>query len=263
LPGRKRVQDPGPRTRLSPVARERYALQLTIAQSTHDKLRYAQALLSHQVPNGDLSQVLDRALDALICKLEKQKFSATDAPHDALRSTRGGRHIPAHAKRAVWQRDQGRCTFVSATGQRCGARKFLEFDHVTPVAQDGNATTANLRLRCRAHNQYAAERTFGAEFIRHKRQEARERARQRRARLQAKEQAELQQREHAKEQAQEVIPWLRALGFRADEARWRAERCEATPDASLEERVKLALSYLSPRIASRGRGAPAPAGGVP
>src|SRR5204863_3029896 len=32
---------------------------------------------------------------------------------------------------------------------------------VTPPAQ---------RLRCRAHNQYSAERTFGAEFTKHKRE---------------------------------------------------------------------------------------------
>jgi 5-methylcytosine-specific restriction endonuclease McrA len=190
----------------------------------------------------------------LICRLEKQKFSATDKPRPALRPTRSARHVPAHLRRAVWQRDQGRCTFVSKTGQRCAARKLLEFDHVTPVAQGGNATTANLRLRCRAHNQYAAERAFGAEFMRHKRQKARERAVAEARKSAATQRAKEQAREHAKEQAQEVIPWLRALGFRADEAGWRAERCEAIPDASLEERVKLALSYLSPRIAARGGG---------
>ena len=30
----------------------------------------------------------------------------------------------------------------------------------------------NLRLRCRAHNQYAAERMFGAEFMKEKRERA-------------------------------------------------------------------------------------------
>jgi hypothetical protein len=31
----------------------------------------------------------------------------------------------------------------------------------------------NIRLRCRAHNQYEAERVFGRDFMRQKRQEAR------------------------------------------------------------------------------------------
>ena len=33
---------------------------------------------------------------------------------------------------------------------------------------------SGIRLRCRAHNQYTAERTFGAEFMRHKRLDAAE-----------------------------------------------------------------------------------------
>ncbi len=39
-----------------------------------------------------------------------------------------------------------------------------------PVARGGEATTDNLRLRCRAHNQYKAERTYGESFMRGKRE---------------------------------------------------------------------------------------------
>ena len=46
---------------------------------------------------------------------------------------------------------------------------------VTPLAP-GEATVGGIRLLCRAHNQYEAERTFGAEFMRHKRETARIRA---------------------------------------------------------------------------------------
>jgi hypothetical protein len=42
-----------------------------------------------------------------------------------------------------------------------------------------------------------------------------------------------------------VIPWLRHLGVRVTEARRAAEHCD-TPDASLEERVRAALSFLAP-----------------
>ena len=165
---------PAPRSRMAPVAPERFALQLTIGQSTHDKLRYAQALLSHQIPSGDMAAVLERALDALIGRLEKRKFAATDRPRQVpCRSTTNPRRVPAHVKRAVWERDGGRCTFLSESGRRCPARSLLEFDHVDPVARGGRATVEGMRLRCRAHNQYGAERTFGGEFMRHKREETR------------------------------------------------------------------------------------------
>src|SRR5438876_12039505 len=89
------------------------------------------------------------------------------------RSGLNPRHIPAHVKRAVWERDRGQCTFVGDTGRRGESRKFLEYDHVDPVARGGQATVQGLRLRCRGHNQLEAERTFGAGFMSAKREEAR------------------------------------------------------------------------------------------
>jgi hypothetical protein len=161
-------------SKVAPLSPQRFALQVTIDQSTHDKLRHAQALLGHQIPSGDVAQVLDRALEELILKLEKQKFAATDRPrHGQRRPSAGGRYVPSDVKRAVWQRDGARCTFVSPEGRRCEARRLLEFDHVEPVARGGEATLKGMRLRCRAHNQYAAECTFGTAFMSRKREEAR------------------------------------------------------------------------------------------
>jgi len=220
-----------PPSKMAPIAAERFALQVTIGQGTHDKLRYAQTLLSHRVPIGDLAGILDRVLDLAIKQLEKQKFAATDRPRQAQKSD-NPRTIPAHVQRAVWQRDRGQCAFVSPDGHRCSAREELEFDHVDPVARGGQATTSGVRLLCRAHNQHEAERVFGVEFMNGKRQEAARRA-------------------AAKEKAKEVIPWLQALGIRADHARQAAERCESIPDASIEERVRVALSCFGPRTRSR------------
>lgn len=167
---------------------ERYLLRLAISKSTHDKLRRAQALLSHSVASRDVAQLLDRALDALIAEAEKRKAgarngrgagrrSASDQPQRGNQRTR---YIPAPIRRAIWERDGAQCTFVAANGTRCEARHFLEFDHVKPIARGGKATVEGLRLRCQAHNQYEAERAFGAEFMRRKREKARVAAAERR-----------------------------------------------------------------------------------
>jgi 5-methylcytosine-specific restriction endonuclease McrA len=150
---------------------ERYSLKVTIDKRTHEKLRYAQALLSHAVAGGDIAQVLDRALEALILQLERQKFGATTRPRRARASIRK-RHVPAHVRRAVWERDQGQCTFVGPDGNRCPAQRYLEFDHINPVARGGRATVEKMRLRCHAHNQYEADRAFGAAFMTKRRQES-------------------------------------------------------------------------------------------
>jgi len=170
LPAPGRVDRPAERPRVRPLAPERYALQITMGKSLHDKLRYAQELLSHQVPSGDVPQILERALDALIANLEKRKFGAFSKPRKASsRRSPRARHIPAEIKRAVWQRDQGRCTFVSDSGHRCESRRFLEYDHVNPVARGGRASLENVRLRRRAHNQFEAGRAFGHGFMHLKR----------------------------------------------------------------------------------------------
>lgn len=171
-------QAPGPvvESSAAPVlaAPVRYGLQLTISQSTHDKLRYLQELLGNQIAPGDLAAVLDRALDALAKQLERTRFGASSRPRDgATRTSANPRHIPSRIKHAVWKRDLGQCTFTSDNGHRCEARGALEFDHIEPVTRGGAATVDNLRLRCRTHNQYEAERLFGEGFMQLKREQAR------------------------------------------------------------------------------------------
>src|SRR5437867_1040347 len=77
----------------------------------------------------------ERALDLLIATVEQSKFAATTRPRKKRRPTASKRHIPAAVKRAVWERDQGRCSFVSESGQRCPSRTRVEFDHVDEVAR--------------------------------------------------------------------------------------------------------------------------------
>jgi hypothetical protein len=160
-----------PRARVAPLSPQKYGLQVTIRQETLDYLKQAQALLGHQVAPGDVAEVLHRALRSYVAELERQKFAATDRPRPE-RASKNPRHVPAHVKRTVWERDGGQCTFMNDAGQRCPARSRLEFDHADPVARGGEATVEAIRLRCRAHNQYVAERVFGEEFMKQKRQTA-------------------------------------------------------------------------------------------
>jgi 5-methylcytosine-specific restriction endonuclease McrA len=75
------------------------------------------------------------------------------------------RRYSAAVRRAVYLRDGKRCTYVSPDGRRCNARHCLELDHIEPVAAGGEDTIANLRLRCRAHNQRYARVYFGSSRI--------------------------------------------------------------------------------------------------
>jgi hypothetical protein len=196
------------------------------------------------MPGADAGQVIDRALDALIVQLERRKLAATARPRRGPAPRGGSRHVPAQIRRAVWARDGGRCTFVSEAGRRCGVRRLLEFDHAEPLARGGRATAANIRLRCRAHNQYGAEQVYGAGFMQRKRDAARGPRRQRPGSAAASAGAGPTRTGPA---AAEIVTPLRNLGFSADEARRAAHYCREYSDASLEIRLRRALSYLRPR----------------
>jgi hypothetical protein len=154
-----------PAASVMPLAPERYKIQFTASQAAHDKLRRAQSLLRHVIPNGDPAAVFERALDALLEDLERKKLAATSRPHQAKPPAPGSRHIPAAVRREVWRRDDARCAFVGAAG-RCTERGFLELHHVVPFATGGEATTDNIELRCRAHNAYEADLSFGSFVLR-------------------------------------------------------------------------------------------------
>jgi hypothetical protein len=163
-----------PAQRVTPLAPQRYAFQCTFDEETHELFQDIRALMSHEIPTGEMALVLKGAFKLAKAELLKRKCAATDRPGPS-RPSASARHIPAAVKRAVWKRDGGRCTFVSESGRRCQERAGVEFDHIEPVARGGHATSENVRLMCRVHNQYAAERAFGAEFMERKRREARER----------------------------------------------------------------------------------------
>ena len=160
----------------------RYKVQLTASAQLREKLERATALMRHRNPSGDMAVVLERALDALLEKLEKERLGATTRASKTVPATkraskavpatkRASKTVPATtiaraARREVFARDGAACTFVSESGERCGTRDFLELDHSEPRACGGSGDASNLRVRCRAHNGLHAEESFGKEYIR-------------------------------------------------------------------------------------------------
>jgi hypothetical protein len=143
------------------LAPGRYEIRFTASAATREKLRAAQDLLRHAVPDGDIAEVVDRALTLLLDSLLKGKAAATGRPRPADAASSTSRNIPAAVRRAVWLRDGARCAFVAVGGRRCTARAFLEFHHVVPYATGGQATVDNIALRCHAHNQHERQLVFG------------------------------------------------------------------------------------------------------
>jgi hypothetical protein len=206
------LQPPRARAVSTPLSPGRYKLELTLGQDAHDQLMQLQALFRHQNPSGDLTSIVERAISELLERTMKRRFAqarrprevrdedrpvprnaagegredeervqmtcdehaeaevAADAEHPA--SLPKSRYVPRKVLREVFARDAGQCTFVSAEGRRCSAREFLEVHHHEPFARGGEASIDNLRLSCRAHNQYLAELDCGRSYILEKISEA-------------------------------------------------------------------------------------------
>jgi hypothetical protein len=177
-----------------------YMVQFTASQEFVDLLEEAKDLLSHETPRATLPEIQVRALRALVEQLRTRKRAATKvrpqaaaqvsdvapdaapaqlsdiapdaAPARASASTpdaalarRGSRHIPASARRAVFERDGERCAYRDDRGKRCRETLGLEIHHRHAHALGGTAKLDNLELRCRAHNALAAEADFGRKHM--------------------------------------------------------------------------------------------------
>jgi hypothetical protein len=148
------------RPMIEPLAEDRYLIKFTVSGAMLARLRQAQDLLRHAVPNGDAAEIYDRGLISLLDAQARRKFAATDRPHASRGTKAGSRDVPAAVKRAVWLRDGGQCAFAGHGGRRCEERGFLEFHHLVPYIASGEATVENIALRCRMHNQYESDLFF-------------------------------------------------------------------------------------------------------
>ena len=161
VPERAALATAAPRARVAPLAPNSYLLRVTLGADAHAKLRRARDLMRHTIPDGDVAEIVSRALTLLVAHLEKTRIAEVSRPRTASKppATRN-RHIPASVRREVWARDGGRCAFIGSHG-RCSATGRLEFHHLIPFAQGGAATVVNISLRCQAHNRYESESVFG------------------------------------------------------------------------------------------------------
>ncbi|MCH7643777.1 MAG: hypothetical protein IH974_02990 [Myxococcales bacterium] len=152
-----------------PFGGDRYLIRFTADGELHAQILELKALMRHQIPDGDVGKIVAKAVAVLLQQRRAQKFGECSTPRASrtarTASSSPSRQIPAAIRRAVSKRDGERCTFVSATGRRCGSRDFLEFHHRRPWARHRSHAIDGITLRCRAHNQYEAERDFGVMYM--------------------------------------------------------------------------------------------------
>lgn len=120
----------------------RFDVRFTADQALCDDIERARDLLRNEVPSGDLSEVFARALKIAITTLAEQRERGSKVEETTPA-------VAADVRRAVFERDGGRCTFVDSFGGRCRLTTRLVYQY--RASAHGPPSEANLSLRCRAH----------------------------------------------------------------------------------------------------------------
>ncbi len=133
-------------TRVQMQKDESERLELTFTKQEMEVLRKAQSLLSNKTGGGLKDTILEMA-NKIIHSNERRTFTST-VEIKKLKS------VTPKLRKEVLLRDQS-CQFKDLkTGKICGAKHFLEVDHIVPKYFFGPNIKQNLRILCRQHNQF-------------------------------------------------------------------------------------------------------------
>jgi 5-methylcytosine-specific restriction endonuclease McrA len=79
----------------------------------------------------------------------------TSAGGGLTRNQSPSRYIATKVRKFIWSRDNGSCQYQNTiTGKKCESKHQLQIDHIHRFADGGSHKPENLRLLCRAHNNW-------------------------------------------------------------------------------------------------------------
>ncbi len=145
-----------------PTTVVRHQLKMTVGPDFLALLDQVRDAMSHSHPGASLEVLFAECMKTKL--REHARRARADVAHPRPTpppANENSRHVPAQVRRAVWKRDEGRCTFIAEDGHRCSATRRLTIHHDHAYALGGEATASNLRLICAGHNDLLARADFG------------------------------------------------------------------------------------------------------
>ncbi len=140
-------------------------LQITLRFTKPQRLNI-QKVKDIMVRSGPIANTAKLIDNLSVFFLRKKDLTADPSTH-GLNSRKETVRNPAQpsrpklavsVRRAVFQRDGGRCQFKNGEGKICGTTYDIAIDHILPVSAGGGNELGNLRCLCRAHNQWKGDR---------------------------------------------------------------------------------------------------------
>jgi 5-methylcytosine-specific restriction endonuclease McrA len=140
---RKGQGAPGTRA-VEALSSARYLVRMSVGQGFKDKLERARDLMSHANPSGELEAVIERGLELLLQKLERQRFGWTgqsQAQKKARAARRAGHHetgrgsVPVGAALATLPRSPQRAELESKVPEAKMLRQPEDVKRAVPEAK--------------------------------------------------------------------------------------------------------------------------------
>lgn len=117
-------------------------IELCVSDDTRDKWSELKSRMAHLGLNEE--DLFKRLIEDKLQDLKK-----ITKTNKSTRASKNQRHVSAANRKLVLQRAQHICEYPG-----CHSTYALEIDHIRPISQGGQSEFENLRLLCRAHNQW-------------------------------------------------------------------------------------------------------------
>ena len=131
----------------------RFSIHFSVTKAGRDLVDEARTALSNRFPKGaSLEELFTEGLKSIL--KDKAKKTISLGSRKSRSENIDKRTATAKVRSQVLKRDNYCCSYVYQDGTRCCSDWQIEVDHIRPYALGGKTTPDNLRVLCRAHNQY-------------------------------------------------------------------------------------------------------------
>jgi 5-methylcytosine-specific restriction endonuclease McrA len=172
---------PPPRTSpnlLEPARPEIFNFRFSADVSFKAKFERLAEVLGVENPLKNMATIIEKAIDISLEKkdpqkklerrLQKKQRSKPRPDEEPANGKAKSRYIPSEIRERVYARAGHQCEYRAKDGTRCSSRTGLEIEHQRPFAIYRSHDESNLKILCKPHNRFQAERVYGSDLIRAK-----------------------------------------------------------------------------------------------